>query len=204
MISDSNFIRTRRPQNRMHLSSRMRKNRRLYLCIPIFLIFSGCWPFVSVPKLPHELDVSGRLMFTSAEEKRRADFRFTEYEDHWTLKIWGRFGIGRVTVLGTEGSIVVRDAAGHSVELQHLGDEQLKEGIEALLSGGVRNLLFLREHNEASPAQGGKSTVPGFDSSRIDIFEETRFERWIVAKRLRYRADNLELLVLVDDIQSRN
>ena len=204
MISDSNFIRTRLPQNRMHLpSSRSRSYRRLYLCIPIFLLFSGCWPFVSVPKLPHELDVTGRLMFSSAAEKRRADFRFTEYEDYWTQKIWGRFGIGRVTVSGTEGSVVVKDASGHTMELQHLEDKQLKEGIEALLSRGVRDLLFLREHNDGSPAEGD-STEPGLEESGIEIVEETRFERWIVAKRLRYTAKDLELLVLVDEIQSLN
>ena len=159
---------------------------------------------VSIADQSHGLDVTGRVFLTASDQQRRADFRYTGFEHDWTLRIWGRFGIGRLTVIGSHESVQVKGTDGDTVDLQHLEDEHLKEWIAMLNSRGLRNLLFLRGYGDKLDRAEHDLRFTQIDDWRIEVAEETKFEEWVVAKQLRIKDDDVELLILVDDIQMRD
>ena len=182
----------------------MLHRRRNYVVLPLFLFFAGCWPTTAVQGPVHSLDVKGRLVFSTSNEKHRADFRFTEYTNHWKLRLWGRFGFGRVTVTGDEQSVTVNNARGENFELDNLDDSQLKDGLDVLLSRGIRELLFLKELSDESGDVDQTFTsgrIIHHPPYRLYVEEEFRFHQWIVVKRLRMKTRELEILILVDDVQ---
>ena len=181
---------------------------RLLALVFLSIFLSGCIPFSDpVEKRSVEaLFVEGRIVMRSPEEKTRIDFRFTETGDDWILRLWGPFGLGRVTISGDGTSIPRVDAHGEASGKTIAEHDLIPPEYAFLLTDGFRKFVFLDELDEAyceSHASSHKDSQleVTYHGWRIVRESEIEIAGRIASKKLRISRDQMELRVLIDKVE---